>query len=356
MMIGGSGATVPGVPTSVSAVGAGTTSLLVSFSAPANDGGSAITSYTVFVNGGSPVIGASSPISVSGLTASTSYTITVYATNAIGNGSLSSGVTGTTSSNYIGTVLFSSARQWDSSAANYTIPAGTNYIRVKVWGSGGTNAGYYNNLDDGNGGGGGFTDAIISTTPGETLRVAVGTPGNNGSGFTTFSGYAGGFSGIFRSGSPLVMAGGGGGGATNSSSPGGAGGGSSGQASASSAQPGTQSGGWLHYSTNPSGQGEGGGGGYYSGSALWYNGGGGGSGFIGGSGVSSATTTTGNYRTPAGTGDSEYPGGNIAYGGTGYDGAPIYNGVGSGYIIMHCYAINPAGLGVPSPRTVLATY
>jgi hypothetical protein len=91
MMIGGAGATRPDPPTGVSAGSATTSSLSVSFSAPANNGGSAITQYTVTSSpGGVTATGSSSPITVSGLTAGTSYTFTVTATNAIGTSNASS--------------------------------------------------------------------------------------------------------------------------------------------------------------------------------------------------------------------------------------------------------------------------
>jgi Fibronectin type III domain len=62
----------------------------VSFTAPASNGGSAITSYTVTSSPGNiTATGASSPIVVSGLTNGTSYTFTVYATNSAGNGAVS---------------------------------------------------------------------------------------------------------------------------------------------------------------------------------------------------------------------------------------------------------------------------
>ena len=87
MMIGGAGASPPGAPTSVSAGSATATTMSVSFSAPANNGGSAITGFTVTSSpAGGTATGASSPLTVTGLTASTSYTFTVTATNAIGTG------------------------------------------------------------------------------------------------------------------------------------------------------------------------------------------------------------------------------------------------------------------------------
>jgi hypothetical protein len=96
MMIGGAGATAPGAPTSVSATSNQNTTSTVSFSAPADNGGSAITGFRVTASpGGATFSGASSPISATGLSNGTTYTFTVAAQNAIGFGPESAGATGT---------------------------------------------------------------------------------------------------------------------------------------------------------------------------------------------------------------------------------------------------------------------
>ena len=76
---------VPGRPV-VAGVSAGTGSATVSFYAP-GDGGSAITSYTVRDDQqGKTATGASSPITVSGLTKGVAHRFSVQATNALGVG------------------------------------------------------------------------------------------------------------------------------------------------------------------------------------------------------------------------------------------------------------------------------
>jgi hypothetical protein len=75
----------PGVPTSPVAT-AGASQASVAFTSPTSNGGSAITGYTVTSSPGSFIAtGASSPLTVTGLTNGTSYTFTVVATNAVGN-------------------------------------------------------------------------------------------------------------------------------------------------------------------------------------------------------------------------------------------------------------------------------
>lgn len=82
--------TVPDAPTGVAAT-AGNTEATVSFAAPASNGGSPITSYTVTSSpGGIAKTGASSPIIVTGLNNGTTYTFTVAATNVAGTSLASS--------------------------------------------------------------------------------------------------------------------------------------------------------------------------------------------------------------------------------------------------------------------------
>ncbi|WP_110457428.1 Ig-like domain-containing protein [Shewanella algidipiscicola] len=76
--------TVPGAPI-IGTASALDGQAVVNFSAPASDGGSAITSYQVTSSpGGITASDANSPIGVAGLTNGTSYTFTVQAINAVG--------------------------------------------------------------------------------------------------------------------------------------------------------------------------------------------------------------------------------------------------------------------------------
>ena len=91
-------ATVPGAPTigTATAGSLGTLKATVTFTAPASNGGSLITSYTVTATdvsnsfrGGQTASGSGSPITVTGLHSGDVYTFKVTATNAIGTGASS---------------------------------------------------------------------------------------------------------------------------------------------------------------------------------------------------------------------------------------------------------------------------
>lgn len=86
--------TVPDAPVIVSVVG-GNGQITVNFTAPASDGGAAITSYTATCSANGQVSrsasGTGSPITVSGLVGGAVYTCSVIATNAGGSSSASPG-------------------------------------------------------------------------------------------------------------------------------------------------------------------------------------------------------------------------------------------------------------------------
>ncbi|MGI2172392.1 Ig-like domain-containing protein [Shewanella sp. MF05960] len=83
-------AIVAGSP-SIGTATAGDTAASVAFSAPASNGGAAITGYTVTSSpGGLTGAGAGSPIAMTGLTNGVAYTFSVTATNSVGTGSASS--------------------------------------------------------------------------------------------------------------------------------------------------------------------------------------------------------------------------------------------------------------------------
>ena len=87
---GASTPSVPSAPTSVTAARSGTGAITVKWAAPASDGGSAVTGYTVTASpGGRTCTSATTSCKVTSLTNGTKYTFTVVATNAVGTSSAS---------------------------------------------------------------------------------------------------------------------------------------------------------------------------------------------------------------------------------------------------------------------------
>jgi len=295
------GLKVPDAPT-IGTATAGNASISVTFTAPSNVGGGAITGYTAFSSPGSIVgTGTSSPITISGLSNGTAYTATVVATNAYGTGPASAASNSATPAIPSGSQSYTTAGSY-----SWVAPAGVTQIKVSLVGGGA--AGHMGitggcNPDAGGGGGGGAGGyGYYCVTPGNSYAVVVGvgnlnvgensTPGGNGGassfastvfvagggtgGTNTAGGSAGAISG---SGTWTVSAAGGAGGTI---------GGSGGSGAAGGGAGGNQSGG-----CGPSG-----------GNATFTYGGGGGGGYASGTGGTAgggAGTTNGGRSTPAGT-------------------------------------------------------
>ncbi len=104
-------AQLPGAPT-IGTATAGNAQATVSFTPPASNGGSPITSYTVTCTPGNlTAIGAASPLTVTGLTNNTLYTCSARATNSAGTGAASGTVTVTPVSGVTLTLLTVKSRK-----------------------------------------------------------------------------------------------------------------------------------------------------------------------------------------------------------------------------------------------------
>jgi uncharacterized protein (TIGR02145 family) len=115
---------VPGAPT-IGTATKGNAQATVTFTAPASNGGSAITGYTVTSNPGNFTgAGSVSPITVTGLTNGTAYTFTVIATNAIGNSLPSAASNSVTPSTVPGAPTIGTATKGNAQASvTFTAPA-----------------------------------------------------------------------------------------------------------------------------------------------------------------------------------------------------------------------------------------
>jgi hypothetical protein len=207
ILLGGGGTTVPGAPTIGTAAVVTPTSASVSFTPPTNTGGAPILYYTATSSpGGITGTGAGSAITVSGLTPLQSYTFTVTATNAIGTSSPSA------ASNSI-TMPQSAGQQTFTGSTSWVVPTGVTSISVVCVGGGGSGGVGYTGANSGGGGALAYVNSI-STTPGETLTVVVGTGGEGVEGYPEQTGgyppakpgNVGTYSALLRGGTTLCRA------------------------------------------------------------------------------------------------------------------------------------------------------
>ncbi len=183
---------VPNAPTGVTATGVSGTSASVAFTAPTDIGGGAITSYTVVSSGGQIATGASSPITVTGLTTGVAYTFVVYANNAFGNSPASA------ASNSVTPIAQGQEAFTTAGTYSWVAPSGVTSISVVTVGGGGSGAAgvgdpgqpFFGLPAIGGGGGGSLQwQNNIPVTPGNSYTVVVGAGGTGV--FSTSAGNSG---------------------------------------------------------------------------------------------------------------------------------------------------------------------
>ena len=296
---------VANAPTIGSATSASGTSASVAFTAPSCVGGGAISSYTVFACCGVRLAtGASSPITVTGLTTGTTYTFKAIATNAFGPSYPSA------ASNSVTPVAAGQDAFTTAGTFSWVAPTGVTSVAVVVVGGGG---GSTNGIGPAAGGGELRYKNNISVTPGNSYTVVVGVGGTGGFGAPYTYGTSGGQS-YFSSTSTVRAFGGiapssgtvGGAGGSGGTGDGGGNGGQGGPTCSGFGRGGGGAGGYAGAggnagSTNNNGGLAGSGGGGGGGGALnaySAGGGGGGVGILGqgsSGGSSSADSTTCSY-------------------------------------------------------------
>lgn len=166
----------PSAPTIGTATQASSTSVSVTFTAPTDIGGGAISSYTVVSSPGNIIgTGASSPVVVTGLTTGTAYSFTVFANNAYGNSPASA------SSNVVTPLAIGQQAYTTAGTYSWTAPAGVTSVCVVCVGGGGGGWNGQNNNSRGGGAGGLGWKNNITVVPGNSYTVVVGV-GEQGGG------------------------------------------------------------------------------------------------------------------------------------------------------------------------------
>ena len=172
----------PGAPTIGTATRSASQSVQVTFTAPANTGGSSITSYTVTSSPGSLTgTGATSPITVTGLTNGTAYTFTVTATNSYGTGPASSASNSATPYTVPGAPTIGTATSTGTTTAtvSFTAPASNGGSTITSYTAVSSPAGGTGTLSQAGSG----TITVTGLTPGTsyTFTVYATNPAGNGS-------------------------------------------------------------------------------------------------------------------------------------------------------------------------------
>lgn len=183
----------PGAPTIGTATNLDTGGRVsVTFTAPTDAGSTAITQYTVTSNPGNiTATGASSPITVNGLTNNTPYTFTVQATNAAGTGPSSAASNSATPTQPVtGQQVYSSA---SGLSFSWVAPAGVSSVSFVVVSPGGTGGSTQCSciLRGGAGGGGGalLYNNDVPVTAGNSYTVTFSNTYNQKNWFISCSSY-----------------------------------------------------------------------------------------------------------------------------------------------------------------------
>lgn len=176
--IGQDGLNAPDAPTIGTASVASSTSLSIAFTAPTDVGGSAITEYLASARDSAGNVigasGASSPVTVTGLTLGTAYTITVIARNSHGS-SVPSAASNSATPIVQGQQAYTTAGSY-----SWTAPTGVTSVSVVAVGAGGGGNLYHSNYNTGGGGGGLGYINNHSVTAGNSYTVVVGAVGAKG--------------------------------------------------------------------------------------------------------------------------------------------------------------------------------